>query len=76
MNDTRPGESADNPLTHAPGKRSACDWAYKFCKCARCGVVAKCTRGFDFYVDEDLGPFHCEGCTVYRCTRGNREQAG
>lgn len=37
----------------------------RFCRCTTCGVVAKCSRTFDFYTRKGLpGVLACEGCNA------------
>ena len=39
------------------------DRRYKICKCSRCGVIAVCTPGFDFYTTPSSdGWLRCETC--------------
>lgn len=40
------------------------DRRFRVCRCRRCGIEARCTPGFDFFVlpDDPCGPLHCEAC--------------
>lgn len=56
--DSGPGSEGE-PITH--GTRDTSDRCYKMCRCAKCGAVAQCTPGFDFFGDEDQ-PLLCSDC--------------
>lgn len=46
-----------SPFTHDDGQ----DRRYKWCRCARCNIVRRCTPRFDFYTNL-CGPLLCETC--------------
>lgn len=51
-----------NPYTHQNPENG-----YNDCKCSECGIVAKCTPDFDFYVrieNEDTKLLTCESCVM------------
>ena len=46
------------PITHGGAPRGQ-----KLCKCARCGIVERCTPAHDFYTTTSkTGPLLCEAC--------------
>ncbi len=57
----------EDPFTHGIVGVSR---QFKFCKCAGCGVVARCEPRFDFYTPcvagEHVldGPLQCEKCAL------------
>ncbi len=58
-----PGESNRNPIRTGP----VSEIPYRYCACSRCGVVAKCTLGFDFYIraeDPPDAPLYCYACLI------------
>ena len=57
----------ENPFTMQPSPVEM--QCFKYCKCNKCGTVAECTPGFDFYASKAGDPLHCERCHFSRiCT--------